>query len=93
MEAPGIEAAENLSFVEENSSFLNFAGSDLADSDGLSAGPSVGRSEKVIGDRNAKRSGDLVVLALSTALQRASLAGRWDVVAAIAAELAAHRLT
>jgi hypothetical protein len=92
VEAPGIEAAENLTFAEENSSFLNVAGSDLAGSSGLSQRASVGRSEKLSGDRSASGAPvDAVEHALAEALQRASAAGEWGAVASLAAELAARR--
>ncbi|MEI9936671.1 MAG: hypothetical protein WDO69_05555 [Pseudomonadota bacterium] len=84
VEAPGIEAAGNLTFAERNAMSLNVAGHDLRESGSLSAGPSVARSEKADGDRNVEQ-------ALADAITKAATAGAFDVLPALVAELAARR--
>jgi len=79
-----IRTGEDPTFTEGNGTFPEGDREESSGTEGLSVDSSGG-------DRTILNASEALDLALADALQRASAAGRWDVVGTLAAELSARR--
>ena len=86
--ADGTRIGQNSEIPEENSILDSDHPPESSGSEELSAEPSVGDRKILIAEADEP---DPIVIALASALERASAAGEWAVVAALAGELAARR--